>query len=206
MKRIAFLAIIAVLATQGITSAQKTQQGRGKGAAHIFEKLDANGDGGITLEEMRAHHEERRREVDLNGDGKVTPEEIRQLHQQRAAEHFAQIDVNADGVLSRDEVPERLQRHFDKVDANGDGAISQDEMLNGKYGKHHGKGPGKGKGEYRGKGPEQAGNKGVPIDPEVRLQERFEQMDANHDGVITLEELQQGKGPRGGHGKKGPRK
>lgn len=197
MKKIAYLTIIAALATAGITAAQKPQGGRGKGAAHIFEKLDANGDGGITLEEMRAHHEERRKAADLNGDGKVTPEEIRQRHQERAAERFAHIDVNADGVLSRDEVPERFQRRFEKVDANGDGVISQDEMLAGKYGKGHGK--------YRGKNPEQAGKKRGPVDLEARLQKRFERMDANNDGVVTLEELQQGKGRRGRHGKKGPR-
>lgn len=200
MKRIAFLAIIAVLATQGVTQAQEPNQGRGKGAAHIFEKLDADGDGGITLEEMRDHARKRREAIDLNNDGRITPEEIVQFRKQRRAERFAHIDVNSDGVLSRDEVPERFKRRFDRVDANGDGKISQEEMLDGEQAGRHG--------ERRGKDRRPGGEKGGPIDPEARLQKRFERMDADNDGVVTLEELQQGKGKvcRGRHGKKGARK
>jgi Ca2+-binding EF-hand superfamily protein len=195
MKRIAFLAIIAALATAGIAAGQKPHQGRGPGAAYLFEKLDANGDGAITLEEMRAHAQERRKAADLNGDGQVSPEEIELLHQERAAERFARIDANGDGVLSRDEVPDRYGHRFEKLDTNGDGVVSQSEMQSGKAGRHQGK--------HRGKTPEQAGKKSGPADPEARVQERFQRMDANGDGVITPDELQQGKVWRGKH--RGPR-
>nr|MDQ3623602.1 EF-hand domain-containing protein [Verrucomicrobiota bacterium] len=77
--------------------------------------------------------------VDKNGDGKVTPDELPN------AETFARFDLNKDGVISLDEdrqvlggaapstaTPEtpgdpRVEQMFQAFDRNGDGVLAKDE-------------------------------------------------------------------------------
>jgi Ca2+-binding EF-hand superfamily protein len=64
---------------------------------------DGNGDGVVTLAEMKAH----------------------------GAEIFAKLDTNSDGVLNQTDRPDRPDRGagmFEKADANGDGELSPEEM------------------------------------------------------------------------------
>jgi Ca2+-binding EF-hand superfamily protein len=97
------------------------------GSARLFQAIDTNGDGRITKDEMRAHHEKlmaahggthmgpppgghagppggphppRFDDLDADHDGAVTLAEFRQLLEQ----HFAMVDANHDGVLSHDEL------------------------------------------------------------------------------------------------------
>ncbi len=56
----------------------------GKGCSHhkgkMFEKMDTNADGVISLEEHAAKAERRFKKIDANGDGKVTKEEANNHH------------------------------------------------------------------------------------------------------------------------------
>ena len=56
----------------------------GKGCGHhkgkMFEKMDTNADGVISLEEHSAKAERRFKKMDANGDGKVTREEAKSHH------------------------------------------------------------------------------------------------------------------------------
>jgi len=197
MKRTLFLTIFAALATAGVTVAQYTPKGKepGQHKVRIFEELDANSDGKITREEMRAHEIERWRKADANKDGRVTPEEIAQLHKERAAEHYARMDRNGDGVLSRDEVPGRLGQRFEELDENRDGVLSQTEIEKGRPGSRHGGKPCQWRQNSGGTIPDQA-------EVEARADERFNRLDANRDGVIVPEEMNNGRhhwGFRPGH-------
>lgn len=75
-------------------------------------ELDANGDGVVTQEEMKAHREKQRAKMeekrfpDANDDGVVSETEFVDAARAR----FARLDANEDGVLSKDEMPERPRR------------------------------------------------------------------------------------------------
>lgn len=117
-----------------------------RGAMLPFDEIDANGDGKITADEMRAHADQRFAAIDTNGDGVVDAAEI-QAHmlaratermQERSARMIARLDTDGDGALSRDEMragakrggdsEARFERMIKRFDTDGDGAISREEM------------------------------------------------------------------------------
>jgi Ca2+-binding EF-hand superfamily protein len=111
---------------------------------HFAERLrtaDTNGDGMISRAEaqaglpMIARHFD---QIDANRDGQITQDELRAFHEQRRAameqkraEHWKKIDTDGDGRISRAEAQAnapRLAEHFDAIDANRDGFITPDEL------------------------------------------------------------------------------
>jgi len=80
---------------------------------------------------------------------------------------FATLDINEDGGITQEELQARGQARFDDVDADGDGALSVEELV---------------------------------AQAQTRAQERAEQMiarlDANEDGVLQADEMQERGGDR----------
>jgi Ca2+-binding EF-hand superfamily protein len=71
------------------------------------------------------------KKLDRNGDGVLTREELGPPPSAivgSVLERFKQADRNGDGKLSKDEAPERLQDNFDRFDANKDGFLDADEL------------------------------------------------------------------------------
>ncbi|MGR3321439.1 MAG: EF-hand domain-containing protein [Pseudooceanicola sp.] len=150
MKRITILftgaAALAVLA--GSVTAHE-MRGPGKGGAMFgarqmnFAEIDANGDGSLSADELRAYGESRFAAADADGDGILTSEELIARMEERADERRAtrraemvermleRADDDDDGVLSIAELmpTERAQgRMFDRLDQDEDGVISEEEF------------------------------------------------------------------------------
>lgn len=164
----------------------------------MFERLDQNGDGWVTEDEVP---QERQRFFDLmmqrgdqNQDGKLTQEEFtaslnvggrssqfgegrpmgggrRPFDFQRM---FERLDINGDGEITSDELPQRVQRMM-QLDQNGDGVLTREELSQGPPGGGFGGGPGM-----------------APGGPGARAERMFERFDTDSDGTVTKDELPDG--------------
>lgn len=114
--------------------------GPGKGGGH-FDRMDTNGDGKVTAEELSERQSELIANADSDGDGAVTKDELKAYHQARHAEWREKHnpDANDDGVIDRTEFISAAQERFDRMDKNGDGVISEDERgkRGHRRGRHH---------------------------------------------------------------------
>lgn len=103
-----------------------------------FATIDADGNGTITAEELRARMDQRFNEADTDGDGVISREEFVARAggnaSERAERMFDRLDADGDGALSRDVLAARQgramtpERMIERLDTDGDGAISEDEF------------------------------------------------------------------------------
>ncbi len=157
------------------------------GPEAILQKHDADGDGTISKAEAEGHRLSRRFDaLDADGDGKLTLGELKAgkhrmkrfgkkgVHhdsQARARWMLEKRDADGDGVLSRAEVEgSRLAERFDALDKDGDGRLTPDELS-------------------AMKGHKSKGKHGKHKDPEARARWMFEKLDADRDGVLTAAEV-----------------
>jgi len=115
----------------------------------------------------------------------------------KRGERLKQLDTNGDQMISKEEAAAdpMLARRFDSIDANGDGQITRDEMRTA-MSQHRGDRMGEHKGN---RGPEQMfarldkNGDGVITRDEVagraRLEQRFDELDADKNGQLTKEEM-----------------
>ena len=80
-------------------------------AEERFDAVDANGDGFLTLEELEAAVEERRRQRRRRGGERM----------------FDHQDSNDDGFVSLEEMLAHAEERFDRVDTDGDGVLTEEE-------------------------------------------------------------------------------
>lgn len=140
--------VAGVVMTAGAASAQGF--GGEHGERPDFATLDANGDGGITLDELQAQGAARFAEHDTDGDGALSAEELIAAANGRAADRAAQmiarLDANDDGVLQQEEMRPRGgdmgARMFGRVDADNDGILTEAEFeaAMDRHGDHRGHG------------------------------------------------------------------
>jgi len=103
-------------------------------AQRVFDKLDTNHDGVVTLDEYVAAARARFAALDPQNTGKVTAAEIAaspraEAHAQHAAAHLVKaMDTNGDGVVTLDEYLAAAKKRFSRLDKNGDGFIDADEL------------------------------------------------------------------------------
>ena len=95
-------------------------------------KIDANGDGKVTLAESQAAAKARFDNLDKNKNGAITKDEI-----EGRGRLFEKADANKDGKVTLAEMQAKAQAHFTARDANKDNVLSGDEM--GHHGRGHGK-------------------------------------------------------------------
>ena len=120
----------------------------------ILLRFDANHDGSVTRAEMEAGLKAEFAAADANHDGVLELDEVRAVNNKRWGEDQSAasplVDWNHDGVVDFDEFAATARSLFDQMDANGDGVLSPAEL------KPKGSGPGQGhrdRGEERGERP-----------------------------------------------------
>jgi len=141
----------ALVAALGMASTVQAKSQGGKGRGIVFETVDANADGFVTLEEMKAAQAARFTANDTDGDGFLSEEELTASRgknkknadsegpsDRKKARMMRALDENGDGKIALSEMPtERMEKMFAKLDADSDGKISKEEMeaRKGKHGK-----------------------------------------------------------------------
>jgi len=105
----AFIVMIA-----GAASAQEP------GLPGGLARADADGDGRITLDELRTAREQAFGRLDQNGDGQLTGEELRG--------RMAQGEVARDGVVTQAEFMGQAPPVMARFDANRDNVLDQTEL------------------------------------------------------------------------------
>ena len=181
-------------------------------APAILRKLDVNGDGKVTADEMpraapRGGGPGRGRGGSGVGEeppaAPPTPDEL--------AAMLMAFDTNKDGKLTKAEVPERLQGVFARADENKDGVLTADEIKKAAAAQPQPTAGGRGE---RGRAGE-PGRGGAPRpDPLFAALARdgdgilsadeiaaspasLRKLDANGDGILTIEEVFAGGRGRG---------
>lgn len=164
-------------------------------AAQPQDRRGARVEGPVTRAEFVERRTERLRAQDANGDGQVTREEMqagRAAHRsERAEARFSRLDANGDGLISRDEFaaaaearPERAERPG-RRGVRGSGPRGMDGERARPMARHGAE-----------RGPERRADRLAERGPiviaevEARAAEQFARMDANGDGVISVEERQ----------------
>ena len=174
MKKITLTLVAgALLATSGVALAQRQEGRRGPDAQ-------------LTRDEAVARAEQRFARLDANRDGRLTAEEARQGRPARAERRQARRG---------DRQGQRGELAFERLDTNRDGQISREEFnqrraLRGDRGAQ--------RGERRAARAERRAGRGFGQDGVVTLAEfraralqRFERLDANRDGIVTVAERQE---------------
>ena len=134
------------------------------GEARVFEHIDRNSDGKISLEEYRVFFMRIFHIRDKNKDEALGEGELKDV----SGEMVAGLDRNKDGKISVAEFSDVGYRDFDQADADKDAALNHEEFK--AWAKLIG---------WRGAGPIASLNHGQA--------KAFDHMDRNHDGKVSLE-------------------
>ena len=100
---------------------------RGEGGEMSFEKMDANSDGFITIEDFAVLKQQKFEEQDANKDGFITLDEMQTAATKRfeGREHKGDAEHMEDRAEKMQDRTQRMLRYFDE---NGDGKVAIDEL------------------------------------------------------------------------------
>lgn len=102
----------------------------------IFQKIDADGSGGISQEEAKGPLGKNFETADTDSSGEISLDEFKAAAKQarkkgkkgRGGDRFAEMDADQSGGISKEEAGERLLEHFDDIDTDGDGELTKEEL------------------------------------------------------------------------------
>ena len=106
-KFIVTLIVAGALAIPAMASAQGGGHGFGQRSGKWFSRMDVNGDGVVSKDEIAQFAEKRFASADANKDGNVTADEFKAAREKRREE--------------------RMERRFSKLDRDGDKTVTAEE-------------------------------------------------------------------------------
>lgn len=203
MRKVLLVAAGAAVLTAGACSLAQAQNGPANdGARHGVFQSDANSDGVLTRAEFDAGREATFVRLDADRDGQLTREELRAERGERGdrgwrgrrGDHHGgprleRADANNDGNITRDEFLAGPIEMFNRIDANHDGVIQASERP-----QHSERG--ERRAEHRDRPNRDADGNGAFSRAEFTAMGAgmFERLDANNDGRVTQEEAQAVRG------------
>jgi len=116
----------AAFAGQAAPTGQDTPRGGGRGG--MMMRADTNADGKISREEFTAVMDQRFARLDKNGDGFITADEVSDMPARGPGGGVMAADADHDGKVSHAEFTALATARFARLDTNGDGQITPDEM------------------------------------------------------------------------------
>lgn len=197
----------AVLAAGACGFAQAQDGSQERDGRRGFFQADSNSDGVLTRAEFDAGRTASFARLDADNNGQLTREEMRAErgeHRGRRGGHrgggmhqLASADANNDGNITREEFLARPNQMFERMDDNNDGVISANERPQRDERGERG-------GERRAERPDRP-NPDTNGDGTFSRAEytamgagMFGRLDANNDGRVTQEEARAGRRHRGG--------
>lgn len=104
----------------------------GRGLDRLIEAFDADGDGGVTQEEIMTARETRLSEFDANNDGSLDLSEYEALWldamRERMVDRFQAHDDDGDGMVTVEEFNEDFARVVERRDRNDDGVLDSEDI------------------------------------------------------------------------------
>lgn len=169
----------------------------------MFVQADKDNDGKVTLTEANQASAAKFAVADGNRDGFLDPTELAALKPPRGGHgpgHAgpAKHDKNGDGKLTKEEAPPPLQQHFDEVDTNKDGSLDQQELKAAREKRGGPGGPG-----MVARLDKNGDGKIAKDEAPAPMQQHFDQVDTNKDGLVDQTELQAAHASRQQHGGRG---
>lgn len=142
-KTVTYISLISAAAMMSSAAYAEGHGGKGKrggmqGAQieRMFNQADANSDGVLTRDELRASVAAKFASMDSDANGQISRDEMKAERDAMRNARFAALDSDGNGTLSagemtarmQDRMAQRMQRRIERLDTNGDGQISQEEM------------------------------------------------------------------------------
>ncbi|MBI6630785.1 EF-hand domain-containing protein [Pontibaca salina] len=98
---------------------------------HIMKKVDANGDGAVTQEEIDTFRAAIVTEADVSGEGDISLDEFETIYlemtRERMVDAFQSLDADGDGVVTQAEMDARFGNVVERMDRNDDGKLDRDD-------------------------------------------------------------------------------
>ena len=129
--KLALTGSLAALLISGPAIAQSANSAM-TGGDDAFSLLDTDGDGKISLAEIRAEQARLIAAADLNGDGKLSVDEFRRrgwwFQKLQTTTLFDLMDADGDQSLSPEEIANPSARWFKRYDKDTDGGVTVEEV------------------------------------------------------------------------------
>ena len=134
---IGFAGAAAAQTASGSTGTTGTEGG-GDRHQMLFKRIDADGNGSVSQQEMDSWRSKAVFRLDADSDGKVTKEEVEKHLAQRQAEggqapdsskFFSTYDSNGDGAIDEEELKTGGSQRFQTADTDANGELSPDEWM-----------------------------------------------------------------------------